>query len=571
MRHNSTILLGLLFMGAACSQTASDPPKGGSPDVTPQWFDGTRGGAGGATDTGGELEALDQPGAPCHPNVLADADLATMRLRGDLASLPAPLLQRLLRIGARPHSALPTQAYAEADGPSQLFQYYLLDMKGFERNVFTTTFVGINDKAQKTATGGNCGLPTVGAVRLVVEPKVGLPVDPHDVRAFIDVFTDISGLFVINNESGWYEGWMIHDLVIPAVAPPRAGIETRKHPSLVPAGQAQFGMITEEDARVLEKMGTGHNVPGATFTVDGRSVRLPSEKDHFPKVQTNIVPIQLSMGAYNALQQMDIHAYWEFNYTTNWVHPLYELPYTGGLPDAIGQPPDAFEDGEIGFLSTIVPGSGPLGVKNKANKYGDNPFLPRDPDKFDADDADEQRELRMRFIPSGLANEIMLDIYVRLASFMPHERSLNNRLFAAYAHEVARIDTDGDGVVSAVEGDVDGASDGFDDNSRLFLPATEFRRFAVTREINDGYLAPRFAPSQRAWLLTGALNTVSPAVAASQGRDGDDRLRIQIDLARVANSTRHTREVEPNRVAKSDERILSPGSFAEVGVCRAQA
>jgi hypothetical protein len=55
------------------------------------------------------------------------------------------------------------------------------------------------------------------------------------------------------------------------------------------------------------------------------------------------------------------------------------------------------------------------------------------------------------------------------------------------------------------------------------LPATSFRRFAVTREINDGYLAPRFAPSQRAWVLTGSAVTVSPAVPASQGRDGDDR------------------------------------------------
>ena len=31
-------------------------------------------------------------------------------------------------------------------------------------------------------------------------------------RAFIDIFTDISGLFVIDNESGWYEGWLMWDL-----------------------------------------------------------------------------------------------------------------------------------------------------------------------------------------------------------------------------------------------------------------------------------------------------------------------------------------------------------------------
>jgi len=85
------------------------------------------------------------------------------------------------------------------------------------------------------------------------------------------------------------------------------------------------------------------------------------------------------------------------------------------------------------------------------------------------------------------------------------------------------VDQNGDGIISAVEGDIDTASDGFADNTRLFLPATAFDRFAVTREINDGLLAPRFAPSQRAWILTGTRVAVSPAVPASTGRDADDR------------------------------------------------
>jgi len=147
---------------------------------------------------------------------------------------------------------------------------------------------------------------------------------------------------------------------------------------------------------------------------------------------------------------------------------------------------------------------------------------PRDPDKFDAE-IDSQREFRQRFIPSGLANEIFLDVYERLTSFEPGVTNFGQRLFDAYAVEVARVDTNGDGVISAAEGDVDTASDGFADNSRLFIPATEFNRFAVTREINDGLLAPRFAPSQKAWVLSGVLVPVSPAVPASEGRDGDDR------------------------------------------------
>lgn len=452
----------------------------------------------------------EQPPPPCHPNPNAAADVATVASRGDVVSLPTCLKERLLRLADRPHTFLPMQVFAEADTPSQLFQFYLLDTNGFERNVFVSVIPGVNDTAMKTVTGGNCGLPTVGSVRLALEPKPGLPTDPNDVRAFIDVFTDISGLFVINNESGWYEGWMIHDLVVPPVAP--------SHPD----GHAQFGTMTPTDAAMLARIGRGNNVPGNLFTTDGKAPRFPSEDDRFPWIQSNLVPIQLSMGAYNAMQQMDAHNYWEFNYTTNWIHPLYELPYTGGFPDKIGVPPDAFEDGEIGKLKSIVPGSGPLGVKNFPQLYGDDPHRPRDPDLFDAD-IDSQREFRQRFIPSGLANEIFLDVYVRLASFMPWEKNLNRRLFNAYAQEVARVDTNGDGVVSAAEGDVDTSSDGFADNSRLFIPATAFNRFAVTREINDGYLAPRFAPSQRAWVLTGTRQRVSPTVPASAGRDGDDR------------------------------------------------
>jgi len=262
-------------------------------------------------------------------------------------------------------------------------------------------------------------------------------------------------------------------------------------------------------------MGTGNNVPGHFFTKDGGPIRLPSESDHFPDAQTNVVPIYLSMGAYNAMQQSDVHAYWEFNYTTNWVFPLYELPFTGGMAGT-------FEAGRIGASSSLVPGSGPSGIDNDPVVYGDSPFLPRDPDRFEADDED-QAEFRDRFVPSGLANEIYLDVFERLASFEPNVNSLEQRIFDAYAAEVALVDQDADGVISSEEGDVDSASDGFANNERLFLPATSFNRFAVTREIDDGMLAPRFANSQRGWVLTGSAVAVNPAVPASEGRDSDDR------------------------------------------------
>ena len=454
----------------------------------------------------------EQPPPPCHPNPTADADEAAVRSRGDIAKLPGELQDRLAQLANRPHTYPPLQVFAEADGASQLFQYYLLDTSNFEPNVFTAIIPGVNDgNVQLTATGGNCGLPTVGAVRVVLEPKPGLPTDPNNPRAFNDVFTDISPLFVINNESGWYEGWMIHDITVPAIAKPR------------PDGHAQFGTITLRDADVLKRMGTGNNVPGNIFTVDGQAPHFPSASDHFPDKQTNVVPLQESMGAYNAFQQSDVRSYWEFNYLgTNWIHPLYELPFTGGFPDNFGQAPDAFQDGEIGKLQSIVPGPGPSGEENKPQVVGDNPNLPRDPDKFDGD-VDAQREFRERGVPSGLANEIYLDVYERLASFEPQVRNLQQRLFDAYAAEVKRVSGNDEGIVTAAQGDIDTATDGFPNNERLFLPPTVFNRFAVTREINDGLLAPRFAPSQRAWVLTGVRVPVSPAVDASTGRDADDR------------------------------------------------
>ena len=453
----------------------------------------------------------EQPPPPCHPNPNAAADRLTISTRGDVVKLPDPLQDRLVQLADRPHTFLPMQAFAEADKPSQLFQYYLLDTEGFEPNVFTKVFPGINDAVQLTATGGNCGLSTLGTVRVVLEPKPGLPTDPRNPKAFIDVFTDLSPLFVINNESGWYEGWMIHDLVVPDTAPPRRD------------GHAQFGKITEEDAEELREMGRHHNVAGQLLTTDGNPVHFPNKSDHFPDRQTNVVSLFESMGAYNSMQQSDVHSYWEFNYLgTNWIHPLYELPFTGGFPDNFGKAPDAFQDGEIGRLQSIVPGSGPRGINNDPRVMGDNPNLPRDPDKFDGT-VDAQREFRQRGVPSGLANEIYLDVYARPASFEPGVKNLQRRLFDAYAAEVARVDANHDGIISAPEGDADTASDGFADNVRLYLPPTAFNRFAVTREINDGLLAPRFSPSQRAWVLAGFRVAVTPSVPASGERDSDDR------------------------------------------------
>src|SRR2546427_11221712 len=84
----------------------------------------------------------DQPLPPCHPNPRADRDMEIVANRGDIRKLPAELQDRLIRLAGRPHSVLPVQAFDEADQPSQLFQYYLLDTTGFEPNVFTNAHPG---------------------------------------------------------------------------------------------------------------------------------------------------------------------------------------------------------------------------------------------------------------------------------------------------------------------------------------------------------------------------------------------------------------------------------------------
>jgi hypothetical protein len=375
-----------------------------------------------------------------------------------------------------------------------------LDTTGFRPNVFTSIVPGINDNGviPTGANFANDGLPTVGAVRLTLEPKPGLPTDPSDPRAFIDMFTDISGLFVINNESGWYEGWLMWDLRVPPVA------------EQLSDGRARFGTMTPADAAALAARGTGNNVPGKFFTLDGTDARFTSSDG---TIAGNTVGFSVSTGTFNAMQQSDVHSYWELNRGTNWVFPHYELPFTGGLPGTF--------PGLQYQLQSVIPGSGPFGVQNTAATHGDDPNDPRDPDRFEPVSSG-QTETRNRFIPSGVAAEIFRNVFVRPVSFLPGVTNVGERIQRAFAIEVARLDRNGDGALSFAEADLDGTSDGLP-NSRLYLSPTSFNRFFVTRELNDGLLAPRFEPSQRAWVLSGFLTLVQPAVPASVPEDADLR------------------------------------------------
>lgn len=197
----------------------------------------------------------------------------------------------------------------------------------------------------------------------------------------------------------------------------------------------------------------------------------------------------------------------------------------------------------VGGITSIVPGSGPSGTGpfpfqsilggNDPRVDGDNPDDPRDPDRTEVSNVNDpdrpmpgkraHLERRLRFIPSRLTEEILFDVMVRIASFEPAVTDVGQRFFDAYAYEVSLVDKNGDGILSTQEVDINRSSDGLS-NTRLYLPVTAFNRYAMTREIDDGLLAPRFAPGQRGYTVAGDSVLVDPAVPASVvERDDDDR------------------------------------------------
>jgi hypothetical protein len=145
----------------------------------------------------------EQPPPPCHPNPSAAQDEATVRNRGDVIALPDPLKDRLARLANRPHSILPLQVFNEADNPSQLFQYYLLETSVSAQRLHHS-HPGVNDQVQLSVTGAIAGCPRSVRVRRA-GTQTRAADRSHNPRPSSTSSTDISGLFVINNESGWYE------------------------------------------------------------------------------------------------------------------------------------------------------------------------------------------------------------------------------------------------------------------------------------------------------------------------------------------------------------------------------
>ncbi|MDP2345318.1 MAG: hypothetical protein Q8O67_30520 [Deltaproteobacteria bacterium] len=379
----------------------------------------------------------------------------------------------------------PPQEIRGADGEAFLHGYYLIDSANL-KNPFTSQEAGFNEQ---------CGLAIdepIGTIRAVIEPNSDGVVDAADPHSRVELFTDVCGVAVINNESGWYEGWLISDVLIPEVR------------DADDAGRAPFGFMTQADADALLASGPDR-LAGTVLTDDG----LVAAADF-----ANVVSVPVSLGSWNALQGADAHAYKQLNEHTNFTFPLYEFPATGGLTDgfARGLQYGSFDPTQAS-LDSRIPGSGPAGKLNNATPsgriaFGDDPARPRDPDRTpDActvDDASTQQETRLRGIPSGLAKEILLDVHVRLDSFEPNVKEIGRRYVTAYAVRVGALDKNNDGVLELDEIDIDGESVD-QPNTRLYLAPNQFNRVVVTRELDDGLLAPRFAPALgRAAVLSGA-------------------------------------------------------------------
>ena len=390
------------------------------------------------------------------------------------------------------HTYKPQNPFA-GEAADELVRYAVLTNDHFQPNVFTRKIPGLNDTAEDTAANEN----SIGLARMVVLEKDGVPTDANDPRSHIGVYVDVSGLKTIKAEAGWYEATMMYTTQIPPVAQAR------------PDGRAQYGHMTPEDHAIMASQGEGYNgVIGHVFTKGGVQPRYPGYNDVWPADVNNLVTFPVTAGSFNALQGNDAHHYFELTPETNMVFPHQEFPFAGGVP-ALHPPEGSYAAGTLGHFLSIVPGSGPLGINdNDPHVYGDNPDDPRDPDRFQAVDM-SQIEFRLRSVPSGLTEEIHRDVFTRRASFHPEETNLERRLYLSLAYEYSLIDTDGDGVLTFEELDINGESDGGQSNERLYFPVTYYDRFIIQREINDGLIVPRFANSQRAWVLAGDLKDMA--------------------------------------------------------------
>lgn len=393
---------------------------------------------------------------------------------GTSAPAPAPLGTRLQELDAcksRTSDAIATFGPQRVPAGSMV-AYFRID----------------GDARAPFANPASCAAPAeqaIGAVRAIASG------DPSDPRTAVRLYTDACGLAPIRAESGWYEGWLVSDLVVPEV-----------------------GRITQADADALARMGDGENRVGRVFTTDGRAPRAADKE-----ASGNTLAVVVSIGTWNALEGGDAHAFFTLDPSSSWSPPSYEWLATGGVVAPFVRASQYAPLGDIGALvDSRVPGSGPSGVLHLDHdgklRFGDDPASPRDPDRRVCATTNAA-ERRVRAVPSGVAREILYDAFLRPASFEPDVTDIAKRLLDAYAHEVRTLDADRDGVISPDEASPSNA-----------LPLTAFDRVVVTREINDGLLSMRFAPTVApAVVLSGAASYADVSIVdagAPARQDGGD-------------------------------------------------
>lgn len=238
------------------------------------------------------------------------------------------------------------------------------------------------------------------------------------------LLTRVEGLRLANNEGGFYQTWLVADLLVPR--------------RLDPA-----------DAARLPKGEPGVNGPGEIFTLDGRAPRALAPSTQSPP---NTVWLAVRAGAWGTDETgRQPGARWFLNDFSNWTFWLPEA--WGGAPPPLAEGPDRL----------------------------------RDPDAAHA--------RAVRGLPSGLAMELLTDLYIRQATVLPEvPADPRARLEALWPHRVAPLDTDGDGLLGYP--DVVG-------RPGLFLNPLAFQRVVVTRELPSAATVPRGYPSTGAVVLAG--------------------------------------------------------------------
>ncbi|HEY8530940.1 MAG TPA: hypothetical protein VIL08_01715 [Limnochorda sp.] len=238
------------------------------------------------------------------------------------------------------------------------------------------------------------------------------------------LLTRAEGLRLANNEGGYYQTWLVADLVVPRRVDPA-------------------------DAARLPKGEAGVNGPGEIFTLDGRAPRFLAP---LPEHPPNTVWVAVRAGAWGTDETgRQPGARWFLNDFSNW---------TFWIPEAWGGPPPPFLE---------------------------EPGRPRDPDAAHA--------RAVRGLPSGLAMELLTDLYIRQATVLPEVASdPRARLEALWRTRVSPLDADGDGLLGYP--DVVG-------RPGLFLNPLSFQRVVVTRELPSAATRPRGYPSTAAVVLAG--------------------------------------------------------------------